>query len=305
MGSLGSKLFYWVGVVVPLVAACMAASESQFADSKGNGDDAPQPTEGFAPGVGSSDGGLRGPIREQGSPLCGSESVCSPDDDGTATLAKGAAGCEPDSDAGLGGATDAAASGCRLGTTDGGGACYPANRRGVDGAHCEHGSDCAPGFDCVEAEKGSVCRRYCCSGTCEGQTSQNGEPTFCDVRKLVDVNPRKAPVCMPVKRCTLLDPESCEPKETCAVVSEKGETGCVPQGTARTGESCDGEHCQVDLTCLGSPGDRRCYKLCRTTATAGEQTGQCGPMQTCMTGSIFVDTTFGVCRCGSDPQCTD
>lgn len=233
-----------------------------------------------------------------GSPLCGIVAGgCLPDDDGQSSLAYGATACAdaPDAD---GGVTDEPAKACRIAEQDGKLApkCERGSaRNGVDGVSCTTGSDCAPGFDCVDGEKGPVCRRYCCSGSCASQTSQNGGPTFCDVQTLVDYRRDgvKAPVCMPVKTCKLLRDGECSDKETCAVINDKGDTGCVPLGGAKAGESCDKEHCGASLTCLGSPGDRRCYKLCRVDGADG---ADCGPMQTCTTGSVFQDTTFGVCK---------
>jgi hypothetical protein len=199
-------------------------------------------------------------------------------------------------------AADASATdGCRL-RDDGEGyapSCFRAgdsagaDRRGIDGVTCKTGADCAPGFDCVDGEKGSVCRRYCCMGTCEGQSSLNGGPTFCDVQKLVDPAPHLAPVCMPIKTCKLLVEGDCGPKETCAIVTEKGVTGCVPRGSAKAGDSCDEEHCSVGLTCLGIPGNRRCYKLCRMEGAGADY---CPPTQTCVTASLFQDNTVGVCK---------
>jgi hypothetical protein len=172
-----------------------------------------------------------------------------------------------------------------------------ANRGGVDGVVCSTGDDCAPGFDCVDGEKGSVCRRYCCSSlrSCANHFSQNGGPTFCDIQKLVDANPAKAPVCMPPQKSNPLTASECTDKETFGVVTEKGDTGCVPRGRATAGESCDEEHCSVDLTCLGNHGDRRCYKLCRTGGS------DCGPTQTCTTGSVFQSTMYGVCKDSTPP----
>jgi hypothetical protein len=95
---------------------------------------------------------------------------------------------------------------------------------------------------------------------------------------------------MPLKTCKLLLDGQCGDKETCAIVTDKGDTGCVPKGNANVGDPCDQEHCAADLTCLGSPGDRVCYKLCKTEGS------DCGPMQKCTTGSVFTDTSFGVCK---------
>lgn len=133
---------------------------------------------------------------------------------------------------------------------------------GADGAQCETSADCAPGFDCVVGEKVTVCRHYCCAGTCEGRPSQSGGATFCDVQRLVDVN-TKAPVCMPLKACQLLATGKCAANESCAVVTADGETGCVTVVEQQVGDSCDADHCAADLTCLGQPGNRKCYKLCK------------------------------------------
>jgi hypothetical protein len=220
-----------------------------------------------------------------GSPLCGNvrAAKCTPDD-----LETCGAYLSPSPDSGTA-AADAATMGCGIvGEVPD---CRAADRRGVDGVSCTQGADCAPGFECVDGDKGPVCRRYCCSGSCENQRSQNGGPTFCDIQKVVpSSNDQRAPVCMPLKTCKLLHAGDCSDKETCAVVTEKGDTGCVPKGNAKVGESCDVDHCDIDLTCLGSPGDRRCYKLCRVDGA------DCGPMQTCTTGSVFQNTTFGVCK---------
>ena len=222
----------------------------------------------------------------RGNPLCHVTPMwCMPDD---------AVACaDPAAD---GGTADAATAvpdqGCRLalgaGTTVPTPSCRSATPAGVDGASCSSGADCAPRFDCVEGDKGSVCRRYCCLDTCGEQTSQNGGATFCDVQKLVDTN-QKAPVCMPLKRCKLLTQGECAANETCAVVDETGDTGCVGVGPAQVGQSCDETHCASGLTCLGQAGNRKCYQLCRVNGTA------CGPSQVCKTSTVFKDMTIGVC----------
>jgi len=243
----------------------------------------------------------------RGSPLCGVRADnCNPDDDGR-PVADADAGTsapppsnsmtcpDPAPDAGVatgdGGTT--AASACRVVKQTSGYSpteCQAADRRGTDGVSCQSGAECAPGFDCVDSDKGGVCRRYCCSGSCADQSSQNGGATFCDVQKVLDPNTDKAPVCMPLKKCTLLKPGGCIDNETCAVVTEKGDTGCVVTGTVLVGQSCDVDHCAIGLTCLGNPGDRRCYKLCRIDGN------QCDAPEKCMTGAVFQDTSFGVCR---------
>lgn len=243
----------------------------------------------------------------RGSPLCGvTADTCVPDDDGTASTPFASCATAPDASAPALDASDPSApeevkaNACRL--RDVGGSYAPvclraddgqgSSPRGLDGARCEQGTDCAPGFDCVDGEMGAVCRRYCCMGTCEGHSARSGGPTFCDVQKLVDPAPHLAPVCMPIKPCKLLGEGECGPTETCAIVTDKGVTACVARGTAKVGESCDEEHCVADLNCLGNAGSRRCYKLCKMTRSGSD----CPSSQTCTTGSLFQDNTFGVCK---------
>jgi hypothetical protein len=141
-----------------------------------------------------------------------------------------------------------------------------------------------------------VCRRYCCTGSCSTSISQNGGKTFCDVQKVVPTKTGtqefKAPVCMPLKSCQLLTAGQCKVGETCAIVTEKGETGCVANGNAGVGKSCDEDHCNANLICLGQPGSRTCYALCRLDGSAAP----CGPTQVCETSALFADKEYGVCK---------
>lgn len=303
-----STLFRFSVIALPLAVvagvvglACGGADSASSFDSRAAGE-SPSPGPGGGTSFNTSDANSGEQSPASGSPLCGiagrDKKQCLPDDDGRTTpLAYNATACAENPDAGSDSAdAGAQAPACRLVEEDG--AYVPrckkdvANPSGVDGVACSKGTDCAPGFDCVDGEKGAVCRRYCCSGSCESQTSLNGGPTFCDVQTLVDYrrDDVKAPVCMPVKTCKLLRDGECSAMETCAVINEKGDTGCVALGAAKAGDSCDKEHCASGLTCLGSPGDRRCYKLCKVDGK------DCGPMQTCTTASIFQDTSFGVCK---------
>lgn len=210
-------------------------------------------------------------------PLCHivQEPVCVPDDDGRSTA--------------LGPLCKGDASGCRLARESSSvvPACKATTEKGLDGVACQTGADCARGFDCVEGTKGNVCRHYCCTGSCGTNTSQNGGDTFCDVQKLVDPM-AKAPVCMPLKRCTLLKLGECAENETCATVGE-GRTGCVAKGEAGIGKPCDDTHCAADLTCIGQPGSRKCYQLCKVGGAG------CPAYQMCKTSAVFSDPSFGVC----------
>lgn len=230
-----------------------------------------------------------------GNPLCyvdvdPAAKTCDPDED---TYRFSAGTCQPPAvDGGDAAGTGTPTGACRVTSEDGGfGAKCSAGvtPSGGDGASCAHGNDCAAGFDCVGGGGTKSCRRYCCAGTCAAQTSQNGGSTFCDVQSLVDVT-QQAPVCMPLKRCKLLGTGECTVTETCAVVTESGDTGCVAIGEGQVGASCDKEHCAAKLTCLGQPGSRKCYKLCKVSSN------DCGPSLVCETSTVFRDPTFGTCQ---------
>lgn len=230
----------------------------------------------------------------KGNPLCSfTGDRCMPDDDGT-RLSRDAIPCAESDDAGSSDDTadGGTVMGCRvsregLGLTT---ACLPAKATGTDGVSCNTGDDCAAGFDCVEGDKGgSVCRRYCCAGTCETQMSQNSGTTFCDVQRLVDTA-HKAPVCMPIKHCKLLEVGGCVDNETCAIVTASGESGCVAIGTAQAGDSCEEDHCGAGLTCVGQVGNRKCYQLCKVSGNT------CAQGLICKTTTLFKDPEYGVCQ---------
>lgn len=259
---------------------------------RGNASGAPK--EGQDPSAALNDNGAgsadAGGSAYKGSPLCRVDSTsCLPDDDGRGR-SHGVVPCADPADASTGDA-GAAPNGCRLlrGYDGIKPECKSGTPTGLDGEVCAKGSDCAPGFDCVsDAKQGGLCRRYCCLGTCASQVARSGGKTFCDVQKLVDPE-HNAPVCVPLKGCTLLSPNECPASETCAVVTEDGDTGCVGAGSALAGASCDEEHCAAGLTCLGQPGFRKCYELCRV----GEP---CKGGQVCQTSTVFKDAAFGVCQ---------
>ncbi len=248
-----------------------------------------------SPSAGASADAGRGFDRGRlGSPLCGgSPGGCWPDDDGMMPLPTGTLACASRRDADAGAAPS---KGCRVTTQAGrvATACGAAKPSGVDGIACSSGEDCAPGFDCVKDTAGSMCRRTCCSGSCEsgaggGTTGDGGsDSSFCDLRTLT--SEQRAPVCMPIKTCALLTEGACPSGETCAVVTEKGQTGCVTIGRAKVDEPCDEDTCGAGLACLGLVGDRRCYRLCRVDGS------ECGANEMCVTSALFQESTFGVCR---------
>ena len=288
-------------VVVTATAAmavgCATEASSGFGDPNASPPDLDEGARNGQPTIPATDASAAKPALYRGNPLCKVTDTgsCMPDDDGYRRTSGTSECALPQSDAGdAAGADDPKANACRVGRDDDGAIASTCKAgeagSGTDGASCEAGAGCAAGFDCVAGEKGSkTCRHYCCAGTCKAQSSRNGSATFCDVQPLVDVN-QKAPVCVPLKRCTLLSTGECNANETCAVVTEAGETGCVTIGDKQVGASCDEDHCGAKLTCLGQPGSRKCFKLCKVNAS------ECGPSQVCTTSTVFKDPDFGICQ---------
>jgi hypothetical protein len=169
------------------------------------------------------------------------------------------------------------------------------------GVTCAASNDCAPGFDCVGATGvGALgsCRHYCCAGNsaCEPKSATSAG-TFCDVQFLTEASATPVPVCMPIITCNLQDqlaqsPPSCPATQTCAVVREDGQTGCVDVGPQGPLESCERDHCKPGLVCLGAPGQRVCYTLCDTQSSS-----QCTAPEMCKGGlPLFQDPRVGVCQ---------
>jgi hypothetical protein len=171
----------------------------------------------------------------------------------------------------------------------------------VDDAECTTSNDCAPTFECVGTAGGTAgrCRQYCCAGNSACGDPDAGLATrFCDVQFLNQASATPVPVCMPIDPCNLQDqllaatPPTCPQTQTCAVVREDGQTGCVDIGGQGPGDSCERDHCQAGLVCLGAPGQRVCYTLCDTQNGA-----QCTAPEKCQGGlPLFQDPRVGVCR---------
>lgn len=292
---LGSSSFLLLGLLRE--PGCGGSTTSSFEsggataqDPSARGADSPPPeaaTVGSEPTTADA-----GASAFRGNPLCRltSPSVdCLPDEDGTrgytgyqCLLTASGTGVEREA--------------CRVGidpkktgSTEIAPHCESATAAGTDGTSCTSGKDCASGFDCVQEDKGAKCRHYCCSDTCEGVASQSGGKTFCDVQQVVAST--KVPVCMPLKECKLLTAGQCLADETCAVVNPNGDTGCVRVGAAQVNDSCETEHCAVGLTCIGQPGSRKCYALCKVGAQ-----GACGASLVCKTSALFKDPSYGVCQ---------
>jgi hypothetical protein len=153
---------------------------------------------------------------------------------------------------------------------------------------------CAPGFDCVGVP--GTCRHYCCAGNSACDAKDPSPKTFCDVQFLNRAAATPVPVCMPIVTCNLQEQLAqyppCPATQTCAVVREDGQTGCVDIGPKGPGDSCEQDHCSAGLVCLGAPGQRVCYKLCDTQSSS-----QCTAPETCKGGlPLFQDPRVGVCQ---------
>jgi hypothetical protein len=297
---------------LPFVASTSFAIATGCASSNDAGLSGPSAKPGdtpFVPGPQSggtdlpkNDAAAAAPLTFHGSPLCkAGPKTCMPDDDGpkpaslipsTCDIDGGASACrvDVDPDAGSGSTGTAPGAGPPVAPTSCPGLADP---RGTDGVECRRGSDCARGFDCIVENGKSFCRHYCCAGSCENHLSKNGSATFCDIQTPIDHPAQQVPVCMPIKTCHLLMPGECADQETCAVVTEAGDTGCVTIGPQQDGQLCDTQNCIAGWTCLGNAGERRCYQLCTVDGN------ECKGGKECTTGSVFQDNTYGVCQAPS------
>jgi hypothetical protein len=212
-----------------------------------------------------------------GNALCGaSQTSCYPDDVIDA--------CDLSLDGGTGGA-DASGeftAGCHVVTADSPPVCLPGGG-GMKNSTCTGPTQCAAGHECVGS---GFCHRYCCSGNSECAVNE-----FCDVQPTTQ-NQTLVPVCMPELPCVLLDNETCPSNQQCGVVKDDGSTSCVAVGTARAGDSCEKNHCELGLLCLGAEGTRQCATLCfKGTANA------CKASQKCVGAlPLFLTPTVGVCQ---------
>lgn len=133
-----------------------------------------------------------------------------------------------------------------------------------DGASCNSGADCAPGYECVGTP--GACHHYCCDETACTTLGQNlNEPGrfFCDVQSETASPSTKVPVCMLAQPCDLLQ-NMCGDGMTCTLVDPLNSdvTSCVTVGTAKEGASCEIDHCGANMVCFGPIGSRTCHQLC-------------------------------------------
>jgi hypothetical protein len=265
-------LFGWVALLAASACATSADFASVPAASATTVTDIPATADAAVPDSAAAP-------KPPGSPLCvRTQSLCP-----GATGASCAAGLTSDAgsaaDSGTtreAGPSDAQET-CRLGPSQT--AECSANGASKEGERCSQSLDCDTGLDCVR-NGGNVegqCRKYCCSGTCDSAAAPMTGPgtSFCDIQ-LTKEGGIKLPVCMPIRKCELLAKGACAKGETCGVVrDEDGTTGCVEEGPALVGQSCDEVHCGAGLTCLGRAGTRKCFRLCKDSVAPCPGTERC------------------------------
>jgi hypothetical protein len=275
-------------VSLAVAVGCNGTAASSFpASDDGTGSPGQNPSD---PELKTSDDGGAEPTTAKGNPLCYASYLSScypdqtfPDDAGRGCSDDGRDAAAAQSDGGK----NAGACHVRYDATGDAGAapvCLSAGK-GEDGAECIRSTDCAAGFECVGSP--AQCRHYCCDGD---SVCPTGGKHFCDIQVPAEQGALKVPVCMPVRQCVLLG-EGCTQGETCSVVDDKGTTSCIGVGPAKAGESCETAHCSEGLTCLGQPGMRRCYTLCRKNASMA-----CAIGERCKgSAPLFQDPNIGIC----------
>jgi hypothetical protein len=165
--------------------------------------------------------------------------------------------------------------------------CAPAGR-GAERDFCRSDADCKPGLGCVGSADVGQCLAYCCAST---TASEGCAPKhYCTPLTRAARPDDRVPVCALIDGCPLLaDPElTCLSGSTCTVVTNKGETACVPLGSGRELDPCP---CDRGYFCAGPTDARLCRKLCTGSA-------DCRSGESCQ----FVPTLpagFGLCAATS------
>jgi len=228
----------------------------------------------------SSDGALLAPETRQS--LCGT--ACLPDE---ANACVEDAGSNTD-DAGL--------ESCRvvLGANQTTSSMCVSAGQGGDGASCQSGADCSPGYECVGT---GTCRHYCChDDSCTTMTADSTtyDTYFCDVASEHASSGAKVPVCQVVVKCSPLTNDTCGPDQACTVVEINGGNDfvatCDAIGTAKLGDSCETTHCAAGLACFGTIGQRTCQQLC-------DDQNPCPSNATCnMKSQALMSFGVGVCN---------
>ena len=100
----------------------------------------------------------------------------------------------------------------------------------------------------------------------------------------------------PGTQCDPVNP-MCEPNQTCALVGGLDDTQCVPAGTARIGESCQGNQCAPDQgICINLGGSgATCYQTCALEGGTCPVGQTCGGLEDTSQDPPVV-SSFGICN---------
>jgi hypothetical protein len=138
------------------------------------------------------------------------------------------------------------------------------------GQSCAAWAECAAGHFCVGigASSPGICRKLCCGG--DWSACPEGESCYRPLElarpgsgEVVSAN---AYVCAPAT-CDPLTPSSCATAgETCQIVDPVGHSACLPEGSAKIGESCATATCEGGSICAAS----KCRRLCKAVEGGGE-----------------------------------
>jgi hypothetical protein len=143
-------------------------------------------------------------------------------------------------------------------------------------------NNCEQGYACADIGGGPLCYKTCdlqndqqcgavtgmssdyvCTGfTIGGQSSIVG---LCVGQDL----------CNPAEKAA-----ACPQGETCSIVSQSGETGCVPAGTAMLGDACNQQNnCMSGGVCLNVGDGQLCYEACDAQNPCTTGTDRCQMLQ--------------------------
>ncbi len=148
--------------------------------------------------------------------------------------------------------------------------------------------DCAPGYMCIvfQGEAGPTCRKTC-DGLCNGVTGMS--PNYSCISFVANA---EYGVCLGTgDTCTPAN-DMCPQGETCALVSQQGDTACTMAGTGQIGQACagGGSGCAEGVCInLGTP---TCYEGCDQMNPCASATAVCQGLQ----GPGGTALSFGICQ---------
>ncbi len=142
--------------------------------------------------------------------------------------------------------------------------------------------DCAAGLACVQlqGEAQATCRQVCETANgngCDGLTGM-----FNDYTCTIVFQPGAAyGLCQGQNLCNPAEKAAACPQDmTCSLVSNQGDTGCTPAGTAMLGDVCSATAaCAPGGVCLNVGDGMLCYEGCDTQHACTAGTDRCQGLQ--------------------------